>query len=94
MHLRRKPGEQTEVDWAGQTAAITDRDSGEPISVYVFVATLSCSQYSYVEGFLSQNQESWIAAHKNMFESFQGVTRIVVSDNLKTGVVFATLLCQ
>jgi transposase len=86
MHIPRKPGEQTEVDWAGQSAVIIDRDTGELISVYVFVATLSYSQYAYVEGFLSQSQESWIAAHVHMFEFFQGVTKIIVPDNLKTGV--------
>ena len=86
MHIKRKPGEQLEVDWAGQTAGIIDRDTGEKIAVYVFVATLSSSQYSYVEGFLSQNQESWIAAHVNAFTFFGGVTQTLVPDNLKTGV--------
>jgi len=86
MHIKRKPGEQLEVDWAGQTAAIVDRDTGELIPVYIFVAALSSSQYAYVEGFLSQNQESWIAAHVNAFNFFGGVTRIIVPDNLKTGV--------
>jgi transposase len=86
MHVPRKPGEQTEVDWAGQTAGIIDRDTGALIPVYVFVATLSYSQYAYVEGFLSQNQEHWIAAHVHMFQFFQGITRIIVPDNLKTGV--------
>jgi transposase len=61
MHIHRKPGEQLEVDWAGQTTAIVDQDTGELIPVYVFVAALSSSQYAYVEGFLSMNQESWIA---------------------------------
>lgn len=86
MHIKRKPGEQLEVDWAGQTASIVDRDTGELIPVYVFVAALSSSQYAYVEGFLSQSQESWIAAHVNAFTFFGGVTRILVPDNLKTGV--------
>lgn len=86
MHITRKPGEQLEVDWAGQTASIIDQDTGELIPVYIFVAALSSSQYAYVEGFLSQNQESWIAAHVNAFNYFGGVTRILVPDNLKTGV--------
>ncbi len=63
MHIQRKPGEQMEVDWAGQTATLVDAETGEILPVYIFVAALSCSQYAYVEGFLSQNQESWIAAH-------------------------------
>ena len=69
-----------------KTSAVINRYTGELIPVYVFVATLSYSQYAYVEGFLSQNQESWIEAHVHMFEYFQGVTRMIVPDNLKTGV--------
>jgi transposase len=86
MHIQRKPGDQLEVDWAGQTAQIVDKDTGELLPVYVFVAALSSSQYAYVEGFLSQNQECWIAAHVNAFSHFGGVTKILVPDNLKTGV--------
>jgi transposase len=86
MHIPRKPGEQIEVDWAGQTASIVDRDTGEIIPAYIFVAVLSYSQYAYVEAFLSQDQESWISAHVNMYRFFSGVARILVPDNLKTGV--------
>ena len=86
MHISRKPGEQMEVDWAGQTATIIDRDSGEIIPAYIFVAVLSYSQYAYVEAFLRQDQECWIAAHVNTFQFFGGVTRILTPDNLKTGV--------
>ncbi len=86
MHINRKPGEQTEVDWAGQTANIIDRDSGEIIPAYIYVAVLSCSQYAYVEAFLRQDLECWIAAHVNAFKFFGGVTRILIPDNLKTGV--------
>ena len=86
MHIQRKPGEQMEVDWAGQTASVVDRDTGEIMPVYIFVAVLPCSQYAYVEGFFTQNQESWIAAHVNAFAHFGGVPKILVPDNLKTGV--------
>ncbi|MFZ3372677.1 MAG: IS21 family transposase [Desulfitobacteriaceae bacterium] len=86
MHIGRKPGEQMEVDWAGQTAGIVDTDTGELINAYVFVAVLPCSQYAYVEAFLSMNQECWISAHVNAYKYFGGVTRILVPDNLKTGV--------
>ena len=86
MHIHRKPGEQIEVDWAGQTTPVIDRVTGEIINAYVFIGVLSSSQYAYVEAFLSQNQECWIAAHVNMYKFFGGVTRILVPDNLKTGV--------
>ena len=86
LRIRRKPGEILEVDWAGTTAFIIDRDTGEKVKAYIFVATLPCSQLSYAEAFLSMNLQSWISAHIHAYEFFGGVTQIVVSDNLKTGV--------
>jgi transposase len=87
MHINRKPGELMEVDWAGQTAGIIDTDTGEIIPVYIFVSALPYSGYAYAEAFLSQNQEAWIAAHVNAYAYFGGVARILVPDNLKTGVI-------
>ena len=86
LHIDHKPGEKMEVDWAGQTAAIIDTDTGEIIPAYIFVAVLSASGYAYVEAFLSQNLECWITAHVHAYRFFGGVTRILVPDNLKTGV--------
>ena len=90
MHISRKPGEQLEVDWAGQTAHTIDRETGEKIIAYVFVAALSSSQYAYVEAFPSQDLDCWITAHVHAFHFFGGTPRIVVPDNLKTGVTKAS----
>ena len=87
MHLEHKPGETMQVDWAGQTAALVDTDTGELIAAYVFVAVLPYSGYAYVEAFLDMKQEAWIVAHVNAYRFFGGVTRILTPDNLKTGVV-------
>jgi len=76
-----------EVDWAGTTLFITDNITGDLIPAFVFVATLSCSQYSYAEAFASMKTEEWINAHIHAYQFFQGVTRILVPDNLKTGVI-------
>lgn len=86
LRIKRKPGELMEVDWAGQTAFLKDNITGEKIPAYVFVATLPCSQYTYVEAFLSQNLENWITAHIHAFQFFGGIANIIVPDNLKTGV--------
>ena len=86
MHLNHKPGEIMQVDWAGDTAAIVDSETGEIIPAYVFVATLPCSAYSYVEAFMSMDQEAWTTAHVNAFNYFGGVPRMIQCDNLKTGV--------
>lgn len=87
MHIHRTPGELMEVDWAGQTARIMDSDTGETLDAYVFVAALPYSGYAYAEAFLKRDQEAWTSAHVNAYIFFGGVTRVLVSDNLKTGVV-------
>ncbi len=67
MHLKHKPGEIMQVDWAGNTAAVIDTDTGEIITAYVFVAVMPYSGYGYVEAFFSMDQESWTQAHINAF---------------------------
>ena len=90
MHINRHPGELMEVDWAGRAAEIVDTDTGEVVPAYIFVAVLPYSGYAYVEAFMSQNQEAWISAHVSAYSFFGGSTRILVPDNLKTGVEKAT----
>jgi transposase len=86
MHINRKPGEQMEVDWAGQTAFLRDKTTGGSIPVYIFVAVLPFSQYAFVEAFISQNQESWITANVHALSYFGGVPKMIIPDNLRTGV--------
>ena len=43
MHLEHKPGKTMQVDWAGQTAALVDTDTGERLDAYLFLPTNSCS---------------------------------------------------
>jgi transposase len=86
MHINRKPGEIMEVDWAGQTARVISTDTGELFEAYVFVAALPYSGYAYAEAFWDMKEPSWIAAHVNSYSYFGGVARILVPDNLKTGV--------
>lgn len=66
---------------------LVDSSTGEVIDAYIFVAALPYSGYAYAEAFLSHNQEAWITAHVNTYNYFGGVTRILVPDNLKTGVI-------
>lgn len=87
MHLIHKPGETLQVDWAGQTVAILDRDTAQNSKAYIFVAALPCSGYSYVEAYSDQKQNTWINAHINTYNFFGGATRILTSDNLKTGII-------
>ena len=66
---------------------IVDRNTGEVIPVFLFVATLPYSQYSYVEPCLNMKENTWLRCNVNMFEFFGGTTVRVVCDNLKVGVI-------
>ncbi|MGI6526231.1 MAG: IS21 family transposase [Caldicoprobacterales bacterium] len=86
MHISRKPGEQVEVDWAGDPAQIIDPDTGEITEAYLFVGVMTYSQYTYVEAFINQKQQAWITAHVHMYEYFGGIAKILVPDNCTTAV--------
>ncbi len=86
-HLTHKPGMVCEVDWSGSTMSITSKDTGEIITIYLFVATLPYSQYSYVEPCLDMKQNTWLKCNVNMFEYFGGSTVKITCDNLKVGVI-------
>lgn len=86
MHIPRKPGEQVEVDWAGDPAHIIDPDTGEITDVWLFVGVMTYSQYAYAEAFINEQQKAWITAHVHMYEFFGGVAKILVPDNCTTAV--------
>ena len=86
MHIPRKPGEQIEVDWAGDPAHIIDPDTGEITDAWLFVGVLTYSQYAFVMAFINERTDNWIKAHTKMFEFFGGVTPILTPDNCTTAV--------
>lgn len=86
-HLEHKPGIITEVDWSGPTMSYVDVTTGEIVTVYLFVATLPFSQYSYVECCPDMKQDTWLYCHIHLYEFLGGVSRRTVCDNLKTGVI-------
>lgn len=82
-----KAGEKVFTDYAGDTLSIVDPRTGEIVPVYMFVACLGASNYTYAEGVLSMSEASWISSHINAFEYFGGVPQIVVPDNTKCAVI-------
>lgn len=86
MHVQHKPGEKLFVDWTGDTMEVTNRMTGEKSRVYLFVSALGVSGYPYAEAFYNMSMVSWIAAHVHAFEYYGGAPRILVPDNLRTGV--------
>ena len=86
MHIPRKPGEQIEIDWAGDPAQLIDPDTGEITEAWIFVGVLTYSQYAFVKAYLNQKTDNWIKAHIQMFEFFGGVTPMLIPDNCSTAV--------
>ena len=85
--LKNRAGVKIETDWAGSKANWIDPDTGEMQYGYLFVGVLPFSGYTFAKVYPNMKMESWIDVHIQMFEYFGGVTQIIVSDNLKTGVV-------
>ncbi|MGB4779052.1 IS21 family transposase [Microbacterium sp.] len=82
-----KAAQTVEVDWSGKTMQLTDSVTGQAMRVYLFVATLPFSRYSFVEPTLDMRQDTWLRANVSMFDWFGGSVPRIVPDNLKTGVI-------
>ncbi len=52
----------------------------------IFVAVLGASSLTYAEATWTQTLPDWIGAHVRLFRFLGGVPRLVVPDNLKSGV--------
>lgn len=85
VRVQTAPGEELQVDF-GSVGSLYDPVQGHVRPAYVFVATLSFSRHQYAELVFDQKTATWIALHRRAFESFGGVTRRVVPDNLKPAV--------
>ena len=87
MHIHHKPGERLMVDWAGTTLPLHNPVTGAVSKAYLFVATLPFSMYCYAEACRDMKEASWIQAHIHLLEFLGGSARLLVSDNLKTGIL-------
>jgi transposase len=89
MRQIHKAGEKLFVDYAGETAEVIDRHSGEIRQAEIFVAVLGASDYTYAEATWTQQAPEWIASHIRAFEFFHGCPAVLVPDNLKSAVTHA-----
>jgi transposase len=86
MRQHHVAGDKVFVDYSGKTVPIVDRETGEVRPAQLFVAVLGASNYTYAEVSWTQALPDWIGAHVHMFAFFQGCPRLVVPDNLKSGI--------
>lgn len=88
VRVQREPGEEMQVDF-GSVGQLFDPSTGRLRAAYVFVATLSYSRHQYAELVFDQKIPTWLGLHRRAFESFGGVPKRVVPDNLKAAVLEA-----
>jgi transposase len=86
VRVQTEPGEELQVDF-GSVGQLFDPVTGRLRPAYVFVATLSYSRHQYAELVFDQKIPTWLGLHRRAFESFGGVPKRVVPDNLKAAVV-------
>ena len=88
VRVHTGPGEEAQVDF-GSAGKFLDPTGGVLRAAYVFVMTLSYSRHQYAELVFDQKIPTWLGLHRRAFESFGGVPKRVVPDNLKAAVLEA-----
>jgi len=86
MRQHHVAGDKAFVDYSGKRIGIADRATGEIREAEIFVAVLGASNLTYAEATWTQTLADWTGAHVRMFRFFGGAPRLLVPDNLKSGV--------
>ena len=84
FRLSTLPGEQAQVDW-GSFGSLTIGNTRRALSCFVMV--LAWSRAIFARFVLDQTLESFLRCHACAFDSFEGVPRSILYDNLKTAVL-------
>lgn len=90
MKLEHTAGEEIFLDFSGKKLHIVDKITGEIIPKECLVVILPHSQYTYVEALDSQKVADLIPGCIRGLEYFGGVSKAIVSDNLKSAVTRAS----
>ena len=86
MRQHHVAGDKLFVDYSGKKVPIVDPDTGVVREAEIFVAVLGASSLTYALATWSQALPDWIGAHVRLFRFLGGVPRLIVPDNLKSGV--------
>jgi transposase len=86
MRQHHVAGDKAFVDYSGKRIGIVDPTTGEIHEAEIFVAVLGASNLTYAEATWTQQLPDWTGAHVRMFRFFGGVPKLLVPDNLKSGV--------
>jgi transposase len=90
MRQHHVAGEKAFVDYSGKRIGIADPTTGEIREAEIFVGVLGASNLTYAEATWTQTLPDWTGAHVRMFRFFGGAPKLLVPDNLKSGVIKAS----
>jgi transposase len=85
LRQEHKAGEKLFVDY-GDGLSLVDPVTGELTPTELFVAVWGASNHTFVEATRSQSLPDWLGSHVRAFRYFGCVPRVLVPDNLKSGV--------
>jgi transposase len=80
------PGEEMQIDFAGDTLWLTDRRTGERSSVVVLVCILPFSGLGYAKAMPNASMEHFFGGISDAFTFYGGTLRTAKSDNMKQWV--------
>jgi transposase len=84
--IETAPGEEAQVDY-GSGPMVRDPDSGKYRRTRLFVLTLGHSRKSVRLLVFRSSTRVWAELHEKAFRRLGGVTRVIVLDNLREGVI-------
>ena len=84
LRLRTLPGEQMQCDW-GHFGHLQIGRARRPLMAFVMV--LSSSRQIFLRFFLNARIDSFLRGHVEAFAAFNGSSRVVLYDNLKSAVL-------
>jgi len=84
--IETAPGEEAQVDY-GDGPMVRDPQSGKYRRARLFVLTLGYSRKSVRLLVFRSSSQAWAELHEKAFRRHGGVTRVVVLDNLREGVL-------
>lgn len=84
------PGEEVQIDY-GRLGPWNEPGTQKRRSMWAFIMVLSFSRHMYVRPVLKMDQSTWLECHLLGFSFFRGVTRRLVLDNLRSGVLKSDL---
>lgn len=81
------PGEEAQVDYAGEGPMVRHPDTGKYRRTRMFVLTLGYSRKAVRLLAWRSSTKTWAELHERAFRRLGGAVRVVVLDNLREGVI-------